>query len=192
MYRARVRQAACAASEDVVNGNFTYFNDGQDHDGDGLVDNSEIDIEILCGTPSVISLTIWSQYSDDNGHFRKWTRAVDLGTGAVLESTAADSYELASKGIDPELAHPSFRGADQYYEMGFEWHADRIRYFIVLDGAEITLWNFTNPALIPKLPGRWLMNVWHPDVHWFGSGGSAGYPAHDATMRIDWARYWRQ
>ncbi|HWE30874.1 MAG TPA: glycoside hydrolase family 16 protein, partial [Polyangia bacterium] len=189
-YRSRVRLAACASTEDVVNGNFTYFNDGTDHDGDGLIDNSEIDIEILCGTPSVLSLTIWSEYTDDNGNFRKWTRAVDLATGSYQESTADNIYDLGPSVSDPDFLYPGFFDPNAFYEMGFEWHADSIRYFIVLNNKEVTLWNFTNQALIPKLPTQWLFNVWHPATHWFGNGGAANYPANDATMQIDWARYW--
>ena len=56
-YRFRVRLATCRPSEDLVNGLFTYFNDGKDHDGDGLVDNDEIDIEILCAQPSFLNMT---------------------------------------------------------------------------------------------------------------------------------------
>jgi hypothetical protein len=189
-YRSRVRLAACASTEDVVNGNFTYFNDGTDHDGDGLVDNSELDIEILCGTPSVLSLTIWSQYTDDNG-FKKWTRAVDLEKGSYQESTADNVYDLGNSISEPTFKHPGFFDPNAFYEMGFEWHSDSIRYFIVLDNQELTLWTFTNKALIPQLATQWLFNVWHPSTHWFGTGGAASYPAKDATMQIDWARYWK-
>src|SRR5262249_30931997 len=114
MYRARVRLAACAASEEVVNGDFTYFNDGTDHDGDGVIDNSEIDIEVLCGTPSVLSLTVWTEYTSDTS-FKKWTRAVDLKTGEYFESTAANQFGVTKKGTDPQFVHPSFDGAKNYY-----------------------------------------------------------------------------
>jgi hypothetical protein len=191
MYRLRVRLAACAPTEEVVSGLFTYFNDGVDHDADGIIDNSEIDIEVLCGTPNILSLTVWTEYTSDT-LFKKWTRAVDLSTGEVFESTAANQFGVASKGIDPQLAHPSFRGSDEYYEMGFEWEPAYIRYFIVIDGSEVTLWRFTDKTLIPTLPGRWLFNLWHSNQHWYGPGGAANYPAKDATLSLDWARYWEQ
>ena len=44
-------------------------------------DNSEIDIEILCGTPNVISMTTWTDYQAAPERFLKWTRAVDRATG---------------------------------------------------------------------------------------------------------------
>jgi len=128
---------------------------------------------------------------DDNG-FKKWTRAVDLSTGEVFESSAANQFGVVSKGIDPQLAHPSFRGSEQYYEMGFEWEPGYIRYFIVIDGSEVTLWRFTDKTLIPTLPGGWLFNLWHSNQHWYGPGGSANYPAKDAMLSLDWARYWKQ
>jgi hypothetical protein len=48
----------------------------------------------------------------------------------------------------------------------------------------------SNPQYIPTLPAAFLFNVWHSD-NWC-TGGSADYPAADATMRIDRFRYWKE
>jgi beta-glucanase (GH16 family) len=189
-YRTRVKLGRCSATEELVNGVFTYFNDGTDHNGDQIVDNSEIDIEILCSNPAKISLTIWSQYSSDT-QFIKLTRVVDTATGNYSESPNDHEYGLVAKGHDDAFRHPGFPAADTFYEMGFEWHADRIRYFIVLDGAEVTLWDLQDAAHVPELEAPFLFNLWHAPMDWW-TGASADYPAADATMSVDWFRYWKE
>jgi hypothetical protein len=190
-YRMRARLAACAPGEEVVNGLFTYFNDGTDHDNDGLPDNSEIDLEILCGTPDVVFLSVWTDYDIDEDRFRKWTRAIDFATGTVWESPADDTHDLVLVGVQPALVRPGFLAPHHFVELGFEWRTDRVRYFAVVDGAELPLWELTGAARVPQLPATLIFNVWHPAEHWIGSGGPPDFPAHDATLLVDWARYWR-
>ncbi len=188
-FRARLHLAACRPNEEVVNGFFTYFNDGSDANGNGIPDNSEIDIEILCGTPNVISLTTWTDYQAAPERFLKWTRALDLATGEYFDSPSDHEYGVVLRGRSRELVHPGFPDPDAFYEMGFDWHPARLRFFIVLDGQEVTLWDYADARYIPQRPAAWLFNVWHPDSHWFGSGGPADFPAADSEMRIDWAKY---
>jgi hypothetical protein len=188
-YRTRVELASCAPTEEAVNGIFVYFNDGIDHDGDGITDNAEIDIEILCGQPNYILLSSWIDYDDATGNFRKWSRAVDTATGDYLESPSDHEYGVNLVGNDPTFKHTGFPEAGKYYEMGFDWEPDHIRFFVVFDGQEQTLWDFQNQALIPQHAAPFLFNVWHPGEHWY-EDGMPDYPAEDAVMRIDWFRYW--
>ena len=190
-YFARVRLAACDSSEEVVNGIFTYANDGTDHNQNGLVDNAEIDIEILCGEPTYILLTSWTDYDEGLGEFRKWSRAIDTSTGDIYESPANDVYGLDLIGTDPGLALAGFPDPDAYYELGFEWHASSIRFFMWKGLEEVTLWLFEDASLIPQLESPFLLNVWHPNTHWF-AGGPADYPAKDAVMHVDWFVYWSE
>ena len=186
-FRTRVQLAKCASSEELVNGVFTYFNDGKDHDGDGLIDNSEIDIEILCSDPSIISLTIWSVYTSDTAK-QGVSRVIHTKTGAY-EDTLNDTTSLGS-GTSPAFKLAGFPDPSAFYEMGFEWHATSLRYFIVVGGNEITLWTYTDAKYIPSLPAAFLFNVWH-STDWWNSQGTADYPANDAIMRVDWFRYWK-
>ncbi len=187
-FRARVQLAQCASSEELVNGVFTYFNDGKDHDGDGLIDNSEIDIEILCSDPSIVSLTIWSEYTSDTAK-QGVSRVIHTKTGAY-QDTLNDTTSLGS-GTSPAFKLAGFPDPSSFYEMGFEWHATSLRYFIVVGGNEITLWTYTDAKYIPSLPAAFLFNVWHSD-DWWNNQGTADYPANDATMRVDWFRYWKE
>jgi beta-glucanase (GH16 family) len=189
-YRMRVKLGSCAASEEAVNGLFTYFNDGNDHDGDGITDNSEIDIEILCGTPNVAFLTVWTDYDEASGNFRKLTRAIDFATGDLWDSPNDHEYGLDRTGNDPAFHQPTFLAPDHFVDLGFEWKADGVRYFATIGGVEKTLWDLHDAAHTPHLPGAILFNIWHPGEHWFGGGGAPDYPAHDATLTIDWIKYW--
>jgi hypothetical protein len=191
-YWMRVALAACAPGEEVVNGLFTYFNDGQDHDADGIVDNSEIDIEVLCGTPDVIFLSVWTDYDGATEVFRKQTRAIDLATGELWDSPSDHEYGLVSAGTDPTLQLPALLDPGQFVELGFEWHADRVRYLARVDGEERTLWELADPSHVPSLAAGVLFNVWHPAEHWFGDGAPPDYPAADATLRVDWVRFWSE
>jgi hypothetical protein len=189
-FRTRVRFATCAANEEVVNGIFTYRNNGADDNGNGLPDNSEIDIEVLCGAPSIILMSTWTDYQEAPERFLKWSRSVDLATGAYAESPSDHEYGLVPLGTRAEFVHPGFPDPEAFYEIGFDWQPARLRFFIVLGGSEITLWDFREAKYIPQRASPWLFNVWHPREHWFGAGGAADYPAGDATMLIDWARYY--
>lgn len=187
-YRTRVQLAQCSSSEELVNGVFTYFNDGKDHDGDGLIDNSEIDIEILCSDPSIISLTIWTEYTSDTAK-QCVSRVIHTKTGAY-EDSLNDTTSLGS-GTSPDFKLTGFPDPNAFYEMGFEWHATSLRYFIVFGGKEVTLWTYTDAKYIPSLPAAFLFNVWH-STDWWSSQGTADYPASDAVMRVDWFRYWKE
>jgi hypothetical protein len=189
-YRTRVQLARCAANEELVNGIFTYFNDGKDHDGDGLVDNSEIDIEILCSDPSIISLTVWTEYtSDAAGKNRHVSRMIRTKTGDYEDTRDYDT--VIGNGSNPDFKQPGFPDPEAFYEMGFEWHAGSIRYFMVLGGKEVTLWTLADAKDIPTLAAPFLFNVWHSE-DWWNSKGAADYPASDAVMRVDWFRYWKE
>jgi hypothetical protein len=188
-FRQRVRLASCGAGEDAVNGLFLYANDGMDHDHNGIVDNHEIDIEILCGTPTVVFLSSWTDYDDTGGAFKKLTREIDLATGAIADSVNDHTYDLAAAGTDPALVLPHAIDPGGYVELGWSWHAGALRYFVVVDGREVTLWDLHDAAHVPSRASSWIWNVWHSDVHWT-DGEPADYPAHDAELRIDRAAYW--
>jgi beta-glucanase (GH16 family) len=187
-FRTRVQLAQCSSSEELVNGIFTFFNDGKDHDGDGLIDNSEIDIEILCSDPSIISLTIWSEYTSDTAK-QGVSRVIHTKSGAY-EDSLNDTSSLGG-GTLSAFKLTGFPDPNAFYEMGFEWHATSLRYFIVVGGNEITLWTYTDAKYIPSLPAAFLFNVWHSN-DWWNAKGTADYPANNAVMRLDWFRYWKE
>lgn len=185
-FRYRLSLATCAATEEVVNGPFAYFNDGS-LAPDGLVVNREVDIEILCGEPWLINLTVWTEYTDDQ-HFKNQSRVVDTRTGKVY--VYADDQLGNQTGTEnhPELLIPGWPQAGQFYEMGFTWAPDHLTYFMVDGGTEITLWEATDATRIPQAPMEQHFNIWAPGQHW-STGDTAAVPASATTLTLDWFRF---
>ena len=184
--RFRVSFATCASTEEVVNGPFAYFNDGS-LAPDGLVINREVDIEILCGEPWLINLTIWTEYTDDS-HFQNQSRVIDTQTGTTY--VYADDTEGTQTGTEnhPELLIPGWPQADTFYEMGWTWTATDLRYFMVINGTELTLWDATEATRIPQAPMYQHFNIWAPGISW-STGDTAAVPAKNTTLVLDWFRY---
>jgi len=193
--RARLQFPTCTSGEEVAAAMFWYWSDGHDRNGNGLADNPELDFHVLCGTPTFIVLTAWADYqmaSDGSETFLRSSRAVDLSTGNVYDALSDHERSYVKSGQDPALVHPSFSSAADFYEAGIEWRADQVRFFIVLDGAEITLWIMGEARFVPQVPLQFRFNLWHPPTHWPPPAANALYPAADALLRIDWFRYWAQ
>lgn len=194
-YRVRANIASCAlpAAEEVITGIFTYSYGG-DTNANGITDNNEIDIETACSMPSILMLTVWTDYDDDT-HFQKVTRMVDMLTGEYYQTEAGKEGEYGvghePLGTIPGIAGSGFDITKNFYEIGFDWYSEQIRYFVVIDGAEITLWDYSEKTRIPQNASKFLFNLWHTDENW-DSGAVADYPSTDAVLEVDWFKYWAQ
>ncbi len=189
-FETRLRFSSCSPGEEVVNGVFTYFNDGSDQNGNGLADNSEIDIEFLCGTPELLWFTVYTDYSAfEPGQLRKRTRKVNMRTGAFDEFTDWPPA-LTAQGTIPGLAIAGFPAPEQFYTLGFEWREGFVRYYIVLNGQELELFRITNASRVPRRLSEFLINIWHANAHWT-DGSAADYPANNTNMLVDWVKIWR-
>ncbi|HEX4461769.1 MAG TPA: glycoside hydrolase family 16 protein [Polyangia bacterium] len=190
-FRSRVQFPTCAPTEEIASAAFMYFSDGGDDNGNGITDEQELDFHVLCGTPSFIVLTAWSDYEAHGGveTFRKSSRAVDTSTGDLWDNVAPDDATYAKTGNDATLVQPGFLAPGMFYEVGIDWQATRVRFFIVVGGVEVTLWTLTDAAFVPQVPLPLMFNLWHPPAHWLPARTAADYPAHDGVMRIDWARF---
>ncbi|HWA73917.1 MAG TPA: glycoside hydrolase family 16 protein [Polyangiaceae bacterium] len=194
-YRTRVEFGPCASNEHVVSAFLGYFSDGSDQNQNGITDDVEIDLQVVCGTPPYLYLTVFTDYQLDAGgteRFRKLSRIVDFSSGDLYDTLAADQDEFSKTGNDPVFSRPSALARSVYHELGFEWHATSLRFFLVLDGSERTLWTLTDPARIPVAPVTVIYNLWHADSAWYPNTGSADFPAHDVTLRVDWFRFYAE
>jgi hypothetical protein len=186
-FRFRANLAACASSEDLVNGLFTYFNDGSKAP-DGLFVNREVDIEVLCGEPWLINLTIWTEYTDDT-HCKNQGRVVDTKAGKIYVYANDQSNGVQTGTEDhPELAFAGWPQPGAFYEMGWTWAPDHLRYFMNVGGTDVTLWDATDATRIPQAPMAQHFNLWAPGMHW-STGANAPPPAKDSTLTLDWWRY---
>ncbi len=191
VYQARMRVAGAGKSQGVVSAFFTYFNDGIDHDGDGIVDNNEIDLEFLAAERSAIYLSVWTEYQDDaNGEvFRKTTRKVDLKTGRVWQTPAGgegtyDLEEIAPLGWKMRRFDPR----QFYYSYRFDWQPTQVTFSVdVQDGLGFrTLWTLDGAPddVIPSHAAPAFFNLWHNAYHW-NRDKAARSPARPVNFSID-------
>ena len=194
MFRTRVSFASCAPTEEVASAVFAFFNDGSDANGNGIADNPEIDYQVLCGTPTFIVLTCWTDFEAATAttpeRFIKRSHAVDLSTGDVYDTVSDSDNAFAKTTTGSDLVYPGFPEPDGFYEVGFDWQPSSVRFFIVNQGRELTLWTLGDATLIPQVPLQFMLNLWHPTEHWIPARSPADYPASDAVLRADWAEYW--
>jgi hypothetical protein len=191
-FRTRVQFATCAPGEEIASAVFMYFNDGRDGDGNGVADNPELDFQLLCGTPSFLVLTAWADFQrapDGQEIFSKLSRAIDLSTGDVHDAVSPTERAFAKTGHSADFVHAGFPAPGTFYELGIEWQSTRVRFFIVLDGAEVTLWDMTDARYVPEVPLPLMYNLWHPATHWVPQMTPADYPANDGVLRVDWVRF---
>jgi hypothetical protein len=185
--RARVRFGRCAATEEVIQAVLGYFSDGTDLDGNGLMDDVEIDLQISCAAPQYAYLSVYTDYQADG--FRRLSHIVDFESGTEYD-TPDDSVDgFVETGNDPTLVRPNLVSADTYYEVGYEWHPDSIRFFLVDGTDELTLWTLRDASHVPQLPVHLMFNLWHPETHWFPTSDEADFPANDVVMKVDWVEF---
>jgi len=194
MFRTRVSFASCAPTEEVASAVFAFFNDGADANANGIVDNPEIDFQVLCGTPTFVVLTCWSDFEPATAtapeRFIKRSHAVDLSTGDSYDTVSDSDNAFARTATGSGLVDPGFPDPNGFYEVGFDWQPSSVRFFIMKQGREITLWTVADSKVIPQVPLQFMLNLWHPAEHWIPARSPANYPAHDAVLRADSAAYW--
>jgi len=191
-FRANVLWTFCSPTEELVSSASLYFTDGSDGNGNGLPDLHELDFQVLCGNPSFIVLSAWSDYRKDaqgRETFLKRSHAVDTATGDIYDSADAASTTFVKTGYAAELLHPAFANFGTFVEIGIAWQADHVRFFAILDGREITLWNLTDAAYVPQVPLGMIFNIWHPPTHWLPEQTPAEIPSQSRPFAIDWVAW---
>jgi beta-glucanase (GH16 family) len=82
-------------------------------------------------------------------------------------------------GVDHGRKEVAFDPSAAFHEYRFDWHKDRVDYFI--DGEPAA----TLTKQIPDMPSRLMLNHWSGNIPTFG--GPA--PTEDAVMQVDWVYY---
>jgi hypothetical protein len=171
-FGTRIRTADCTGLGrlGVVTGTFTYSTDHSDSNGNGLPDNDEIDVEVLCAQPHVIWLTIWTDYSDATLAVRKISRAINMRTGQVLYNCYAT--QLGGECAPPQPGEnspasvtpvPDFNSSTQFRTYMFDWQPGSVTFWgFDNSGKKNVLWDYRGPASrIPDKPSAFMQNVWH-------------------------------
>jgi len=194
-FRARVRWTTCDPSQEIVSAAALYASDERDANGNGLPDLHELDFQVPCGTPSFVVLTAWSDYQKDalgRETFLKRSHAIDTATGDVYDTLVPGDATFTRTDHVPALAHPSFPDAAAFYDLGVTWQADSVRFFMTLDGKEVTLWDLTDAAYVPVVPLTMIFNLWHPPNHWLPSPSAAAIPSHASVFSVDRAEWYAE
>lgn len=190
----------------AVVGFYTYYNDQwgtqleNDINNNGIMDNSEIDIEWLIADPEVLYLTAYTDFDGETGVARKVSRIINLAKGTIYSTKSATS--LGGTGInltgDENLpstleAIPDFDASKQFYTYGFDWTESHIKWWIIKPstGDTLVLWDYKGPTeRITKKPASLMLNIWHTNS-W---GVITNYQALEKpksifTVEMDWVKY---
>lgn len=194
-FGGRVRTPDCSGqpTTGAVTGIFTYGNDGGDHDGDGIVDNNELDIEILCARPYEVNLTIWTDYAPSGQAQRRVTRVVDLRSGRVLSTGFCTDFSgscrpLAGAENTPASvpASPGFDSSAAFHEYRIDWSSDQVVFSVVDGGTPTVLWDYRGPRdRIPQGASAFLVNLWHTDDWSPGGLTAVSRPTAPLTALVD-------
>ena len=189
--RSRLNFGGCSGTEEVVQAVLGYFSDGADHDGNGITDDIEIDLQITCGAPRLVYLSVYTDYqaTPSGEQVRKLSHIVDLSTGAEYDTPRDDSDTFVQSGTTASLARPNLATTGAFYEIGYEWHVGSVRFFINDGGQELTLWTLADPSHVPQQPVYLTYNLWHPASHWFPNLAEADFPANNVVMKVDWISF---
>lgn len=174
----------------AVVGYFTYYMDS-------IRGLSEIDIEWLLADPTIIYIGTWTGYQ---GKLQRIGRTIDLAKGVVYNTIAKVGYT----GVPTNLtglqnvptsvpAIPGFDASSRFYEYGFDWHPDRLTWWIAdpTTGRRTTLWDYTGSSLgIPQNTSRYRMNFWHTN-NWAVETNAKAIekPLHPYEVEVDWMKY---
>ena len=197
-FSSRLRTADCSKQPrtGAVNGIFTYANDGADHNGDGIVDNGELDIEILCARPWELNLSVWTDYEereDGTSPQKRVSRVIDLRTGTVSSTCYYTSFDgdcVAVSAAENQPASvpasPGFDSVGAYHDYRIDWSADRVVFSASVNGTDRVLWDYRGPSRrIPHRAASYLVNLWHT-ADWTPEGLNAtAAPTAPLTLRVD-------
>jgi|WetSurMetagenome_2_1015567.scaffolds.fasta_scaffold220726_2 hypothetical protein len=174
----------------AVIGYFTYHMDSVP----GL---SEIDFEWLLADPKIIYIGTWT---GPGRNLKRIGRTINLAEGIIYntiyrENLGGNERPLTGVQNQPESI-PSVEGYDassQFYTYGFDWHHDRIRWWMIhpKTADTVVLWDYRESQEgIPLNHSQYRMNFWHTN-NWpvESNPNSIEKPLHPFELEVDWMSY---
>jgi beta-glucanase (GH16 family) len=174
----------------AVVGYFTYHNDPEK----GL---SEIDFEWLLADPEVIYLGTWT---GESGKLKRVGRTINLAKGIIYTTEYREDHTKTSEKLTdynenfPKKieAIEGFDASAQFHTYGFDWHPDRIRWWMLhpTTADTVVLWDYKGEQGIPQHPSKYRMNFWHTD-NWSVETNpkSLEKPKERFELEVDWMGY---
>jgi hypothetical protein len=174
----------------AVVGYFTYHVDSVP----GL---SEIDFEWLIADPEIIYIGTWT---GPDGDLRRIGRTINMAKGIIYNTIYRENLSgirrpLTGIQSQPETI-PAIEGYDassQFYTYGFDWHPDRIRWWMIHPETSdtVVLWNYQGSQIgIPQNHTQYRLNFWHTnDWPVESNPNSIEKPLHPYEVEVDWMSY---
>jgi hypothetical protein len=203
-YEARYKTTDCSSQPNsgMISGFFTYFNNGTDTNGNGIADNSEIDIEILCAEPNVIWLTQWTDFQSSPLAMKRIFRELDLASGTVRQTCYSEGYGACTQNLTGSGTEgapstitpiPGFNSSTAYYTYGFTWASNRLTWYVInpANSQKIILWDYAGPTTrITQRDAYFMFNTWYTNS-WAPTTNAAAIqqPNSARSMKIDSAKY---
>lgn len=189
--RLKVPQASAAQPNvGAVVGFFTYH-------VDSIQGLSEVDFEWLLADPTVIYVGTWT---GQRGELKRVGRTINLAEGIIYNTTYREGHNGARTPLTGQQNQPDtiaaiagFDASAQFYTYGFDWSADRIRWWVLhpTSGEKIVLWDYQGTTRgIPQHASRFRMNFWHTDVWPVETNAlSVEKPLQPYELEVDWMSY---
>ncbi len=174
----------------AVVGYFTYHMDREQ----GL---SEIDFEWLVADPEIIYVGTWT---GPRGKLRRIGRTINMAKGIIYSTSTREGHQGERSSLTgmqnlPDSIPPleGFDASSQFYTYGFDWHPDRIRWWMIhpVSADTVVLWDYQGSKLgIPPNPSRYRLNFWHTN-NWSvqTNPNSIEKPLNPYELEVDWMSY---
>jgi hypothetical protein len=190
-YSTRLKIPASDEQPNVgaVVGYFTYQNDPK-------LGLSEVDMEWLIADPEIIYVGTWTGHS---GKLKRVGRTINLATGKIYATEYREDGSDLREALKGNMALPEkietiggFNASTQFHTYGFDWHADRVRWWLLhpVTADTVVLWDYEGKRGIPQHPSRYRMNFWHTD-NWAveTNPNSVERPGRRFELEVDWMDY---
>lgn len=174
----------------AVVGYFTYHMDKEK----GL---SEIDFEWLLADPEVVYMGTWT---GESGKLKRVGRTINLAKGIIYATEYREDHTKTREKLTgssqnfPELieAIEGFDASAQFHTYGFDWHPDRIRWWMLhpTTADTVVLWDYQGERGIPQHLSKYRMNFWHTN-NWSVETNpkSLEKPKERFELEVDWLGY---
>ncbi len=174
----------------AVVGYFTYHVDKEP----GL---SEIDYEWLLADPEIIYIGTWTGH---RGKLKRIGRTINMAKGIIYnteykERPGDNNRPLTGEQSQPETvpAIEGFNASSKFYTYGFDWHPDRIRWWMIhpQTADTVVLWDYKGSLEgIPQNKTHYRMNFWHTDSWPVETNpNSIEKPLQNYELEVDWMSY---
>jgi beta-glucanase (GH16 family) len=174
----------------AVVGYFTY-------NVDSVPGLSEIDYEWLIADPEIIYIGTWT---GPRGDLKRIGRTINLAKGIIYntgykERLSGFTRPYTGMQNQPESipAIKGYNAASKFYTYGFDWHPDRIRWWMIHPETAdtVVLWDYSGSLEgIPQNHSRYRLNFWYTDSWPVQTNpNSIERPLHPYETEVDWMSY---